>query len=302
MVSRKFLYIINPIAGTGIAADLEKYIHTEQAKVKFSYAIEYSNSEGNYQAVIQRIKTELFTDIIIGGGDGTVNQVIGALRGLPVQFGIIPVGSGNGLARAAKIPVDPQKAIQFLFEASACLTDGMLVNEKFSCMLSGVGFDGAVAHSFAKQSTRGFFTYCKEVIAHYGNAKTYHFKLLTEKKKIETEAYLISIANANQYGNNFRIAPAAKLDDGLLDVVLLKKQSKLKLIGTTLLQLMGLNKVKPIDLLDTKASIIYFQTASITILNHQHAAAHIDGDPITDTAALQIQVVPNAFRLIRNNN
>ncbi len=302
MVNRKLLYIINPIAGTGNAADLEKYIHHEQAKVKCSYAIEYSNSEGNYQAVIQRIESELFTDIIIGGGDGTVNQVISALRRLPVQFGIIPVGSGNGLARTANIPIDPQKAIRFLFEASAFPTDGMLVNEKFSCLLSGVGFDGAVAHSFAKQPTRGFFTYCKEVIAHYGNAKTYHFTLQTEKKKFETEAYLISIANANQYGNNFTIAPAAKLDDGLLDVVLLKKQSKLKLIGTTLLQLMGLNKVKPIDLLDTKASIIYFQTASITILNHQHAAAHIDGDPIANTAALQIQVVPNAFRLIRNNN
>jgi diacylglycerol kinase family enzyme len=178
----------------------------------------------------------------------------------------------------------------------------MLVNEKFSCMLSGVGFDGAVAHSFAKQSTRGFFTYCKEVIAHYGNAKTYHFILQTEKKKFETEAYLISIANANQYGNNFTIAPAAKLDDGLLDVVLIRKQSKLKLIGTTLLQLMGFNNVQSVDLLDTKASIIYFQTAAITILNHQYAAAHIDGDPMANTAALQIQVVPNAFRLIRNNN
>jgi len=302
MVNRKLLYIINPIAGTGAVTELEHCIQKEQASVALPYTIEYSNADGNYQALIEKIKNELFTDVIIAGGDGTVNQVINALRELPVQFGIIPVGSGNGLARAAKIPTNPQKAIRFLFQHRAYPTDGFLVNQHFACMLSGVGFDGVVAHSFAKQSTRGLLTYCKEVARHFKKAAAYRFTLLLEKNKIEIEAYLISVANANQYGNNFTIAPAARLDDGLLDVVLLSKQSKLQLIGVTLLQLMGINSAQPIDSLDTKASVIYFQTASITILNHQHAAAHIDGDPIASTDKLQIQVVPNAFRLIRNNN
>ncbi len=214
----------------------------------------------------------------------------------------MPVGSGNGLARAARIPTNTQKAIQFLFETTACPTDGLLVNEKFSCMLSGVGFDGAVAHSFAKQSTRGFLTYCKEVVKQLGKASTYSFTLVIGEKKIKHEAYLITVANANQYGNNFTIAPTAKLDDGLLDVVLLGKQSKLQLVVRTILQLLGANKIQATDNLNEKATVLYFQTSSITILNHESAAAHIDGDPIATTAALHFQVVPSAFLLIRNNS
>ncbi|MBM3411773.1 MAG: YegS/Rv2252/BmrU family lipid kinase [Bacteroidetes bacterium] len=302
MVNRKLLYIINPIAGTGNAAALERCILAKQAKVDFPFAIEYSNPEGNYQTLFEKVKNQLFTDIIIAGGDGTVNQVINAFRSLPVQFGIIPVGSGNGLARASKIPTNPVKAIRFLFENLAFPTDGFLVNNYFSCMLSGVGFDGTVAHSFAKRSTRGLLTYCKEVMGHYSHAKTYSFTIKVEETVIELEAFLISVANANQYGNNFTIAPAAKLNDGLLDVVVVGKQSKLQLLVRTILQLIGVNKVQPVDSLSASDSILYFQTPSITILNHQSAAAHIDGDPIASANTIQIQVVPNAFRLIRNNN
>ncbi|MCG7858985.1 diacylglycerol kinase, partial [Flavihumibacter sediminis] len=142
------------------------------------------------------------------------------------NFGIVPCGSGNGLAYCAGIPKNPQKAIELAFTGKARYIDAFLVNEQFACMLCGLGFDAKVAHDFAQQPGRGLLTYTQQTIKNYFTATTYHFEMVVEEHVIQTDAFFISVANSNQFGNQFTIAPKASLNDGLLDIVVVPKMNK----------------------------------------------------------------------------
>lgn len=301
-MQRKFLYIINPIAGSGAAAALQSKFEplTQRAGITVEWA--HSSPTGNYTTIEKKIAENGFTDIIIAGGDGTVNQVISALRHLNVQFGIIPIGSGNGLARAAKIPMNPEAALQLIIKESGKSTDAFLINSQFACMLSGLGFDATVAHAFAQQPTRGLLTYIQEGFKHFWKAPSYSFKLRINEQEFFIDAFMISIANANQYGNNFTIAPRAKLNDGLLDVVIVPAQSRLSLLWQLGQQLLGFHSLHQWEESIQSKKIIYGQLSKLEIQNINYALLHIDGDPATSTNSLSIQVIPQAFRLIRKSN
>jgi diacylglycerol kinase (ATP) len=299
---RKFLYIINPIAGTSDTTSLQPLLEASSRKAGLVAEWVHSSPTGHYASIEKKINDEGFTDIIIAGGDGTVSQVIGALRHLPIQFGIIPLGSGNGLARTAKIPMDPQAALQLIMEETGKATDGFSVNAQFACLLSGVGFDATVAHAFAQQHTRGLLTYVKEGFKHFWKASSYTFEIILDKKQFTTNAWMICIANANQFGNNVTIAPFAKLNDGLLDVIIVPKQSKLSLLWQLSRQLLGFEKLHPWEESIDSKKIIYGQTPTLTIHNKNNALLHIDGDPAIGVNTLSIEIIPQAFRLIRKSN
>src|SRR5690349_24357907 len=134
-MQRKIIYLINPISGTKGKSSLKELIDRETNKRQLPFEILPTAANGNYDFVKQKIETEQVTDVVICGGDGTVNQVVKALAGTDVQFGIIPMGSGNGLALAAGIPKASAKALEIVFTGKAILTDGFMVNEHFACML-----------------------------------------------------------------------------------------------------------------------------------------------------------------------
>lgn len=299
LLEKRLLYIINPIAGTGFRSSLEKLIREYTDQTRIPYSITASSKDGNYEAIAQQIQEEKITNVIIAGGDGTVSQAIAGLKETNVNFGILPCGSGNGLARAAKLPLSMKEAIKFAIDGESKATDGFLFNNQFACMLSGLGFDATVAHSFAKQPGRGLYTYTKEVIRHFGEATPFSFRLHTHQLALDIEAYFISIANGNQYGNNFTIAPKAKLDDQLLDVVILTPQSKLSLIWETIRQLTGQHSVVQPHPSNAQLKVIYWQVQELSIENLDHAPLHIDGDPAATIQRADIAVVPQAFSLTR---
>jgi diacylglycerol kinase family enzyme len=202
------------------------------------------------------------------------------------------------LALAAKIPVQRKPAIANIFSGHGKLIDGFKVNEKFACMLCGIGFDAKVAHDFANQPRRGLRTYIKEVLKNFISAKTYSFELQVKNKKFKTEAYFISVANSNQFGNKVTIAPKASLTDGLLDVVIVTKQNKFSFLLQTLRQLIGWNQLQTEEIHEDK-SVIYFQTERIFIKNSAQAPIHIDGEPCNMVSEINIQVVPKCFKLIQ---
>lgn len=297
-MQRKLLYIVNPISGTLDKNSLQEIIKTETKRAGFKYAIFPSVHGGDYAFLHEIIKEDKYTDVIIAGGDGTINQAINNLRDQNVQFGIIPCGSGNGLAFSAGIPKDPVKALRVAFRGKSKFTDGFFINEKFACMLCGLGFDAQVAHDFANSPKRGLITYVKKTVQNFFTSKAYPFTLSTAQKEFHTEAFLISVANSNQFGNNFTIAPRASLTDGLLDVVIMTKQNKLGILLQTIKQISGFNKVKRIDLVDEKSSIIYFQTPRLNITNEGYAPLHIDGDPVETINELSFSIVKDCFLLI----
>lgn len=298
-MQRKILYIVNPISGTRSKVSLEDIIKTETKKIGFPFFIYPSVADGDYSFLHSIIKEKAITDVVIAGGDGTINQVVNGLRKQEVQFGIIPCGSGNGLAFSAGIPKDAVKALQLIFKGHSKLTDGFFINKKFACMLCGLGFDAQVAHDFANAPKRGLTTYVQKTIKNFFSAKAYSFVLTAGDKEIKTEAFFISIANSNQFGNNFTIAPKASLTDGLLDVVIMTKQNKLSILFQTLKQISGYNKVKSVDIIDETSSLIYFQTEALLVTNKDGAPMHIDGDPVETVEQLKVKVLHDAFRLVQ---
>jgi len=298
-MQRKFVFLINPIAGTREkTAATNTIIHKTKAR-GIPFEILATNAKGDYSELKRKLAKEKITDIIVIGGDGTISAVAGDLLDVDVNFGIIPFGSGNGLALAAKIPVNTNKALDIVFDGKASRVDGFFINKSFSCMLCGIGFDAQVAHDFAKASRRGLQTYIKISAINFFKAKPFSFSIQSKEVTINTEAFLVCVANSNQFGNNFTIAPQASLKDGLLDIVIVKKMNKFMLPFSVLSQVTGINALQNLNDYVDKRNILYFQTNALVITNTDEAPLHIDGDPKSTSARFDIRVKPNAFKLLQ---
>lgn len=299
MEERKLIYLINPIAGTRKKQQLRKMIERETSSRGLEYVILPTHPTGNYDDVVDLINTKGFTDVIAVGGDGTVNHIVQAMRHLPVRFGILPVGSGNGLALAANIPLKPQAALSLIFEGSASRIDAFLINQRFSCLLSGLGLDARVAHEFAKANSRGLISYTQQSLLQFFKAQPYLFEIVLDQFSFFTDAFFISVANSNQFGNQVTIAPQASLNDGLLDIVIVQKMHKAKLPFAILKQIRGNNRLQELVESFTNKNILYFQTPSLVIKNPKLAPLHIDGEPATTAENFKIEIIPSCFELIQ---
>jgi len=296
---RKFVFLVNPISGTAKKDAVLKDIEVRSKKLHLDYEIIPTNASGNYDFLKDKIADHHITDVIMIGGDGTVNQVVNALYKTKVRFGIIPFGSGNGLALAAGIPRKPQQAFELILTGNAKPVDAFLINKQFSCMLSGLGFDAKVAHDFASKASRGLLTYTQQSLINFFKAQPYQFEVVLDKFSFYTDAFFISIANSNQFGNNFTIAPHASLNDGLLDIVVVQKMNKARLPFAVLRQIRGNNHLQQLVEDITKKNVLYFQTPSLTIRNLKLAPFHIDGEPKETHEEFNIQIIKDCFELIQ---
>lgn len=296
---KKFIFLVNPVSGTVKKQGVIQLIKQEAASRGLSYEICNTRADCDYAEVAEKIRNGGVTHVVIVGGDGTVNQVVDYLRELPVEFGIIPMGSGNGLAYTAGIPRTVIRALNLVAEGSSKPVDAFLINGKFSCMLSGLGFDAQVAHEFANKASRGLLTYTRQTLINYFSCGTYPFEVNANGFSFSTDAFFISIANSNQFGNKVTIAPEASLNDGLLDVVVVQKMSKYLLPFVVLSQLRGANKTQVLAAEALKKQIIYFQASSLSIRNPGRAPLHIDGEPRDSADTFDIRIIPGCFRLIR---
>lgn len=297
-MQKRILYIINPISGRKNKQTLEELIKGKTIDAGIPFEIYPSVANGDYSFLNETIRTGKFTDIAIAGGDGTVNQAINSLKKHKLPFAIIPCGSGNGLAFSAGIPKNTESALNIAFNGKSEWTDAFTINGQFACMLCGLGFDAQVAHDFALGKKRGLITYVQKVIQNFFTSKAYPFALTLNKKTIRLDAYFISIANSNQFGNNFTIAPKASLTDGLLDIVIVTRQTKLSLLLETLKQVIGFNQLQKAEEIDKHNSVVYFQTDQITITNPELAPLHIDGEPVESLKKIDIAIQPKSFQLV----
>lgn len=298
-MSRNIIYLINPISGTRKKAGLKDMITRRTKEQRIPFTILPTDPNGRYEQLKTLIQKNGVTDVVICGGDGTVSAVAAALMDMPVRIGIIPLGSGNGLALSARIPSSPGRALDIIFAGRASAVDGMFINNHFSCMLCGIGFDAQVAHDFAKERRRGLQTYIKVSAINFFKATPYPFQVERKGKKISTEAFFICIANSNQFGNNFTIAPRASLRDGLLDVVIVKKMNKIMLPFSIMGQVTGTNLPRDLNDYTDRNHVIYFQTSELVIHNPALAPMHIDGDPADSAEIFNVRVVKNAFQLLQ---
>jgi diacylglycerol kinase (ATP) len=312
MDPRKIIYLINPISGTRGKTSLQELIVRETEKKGITFRILPTDAAGNYAYLLPMIEDEGVTDIVVCGGDGTVSAVSAALQGTGVRIGIIPMGSGNGLAFAAKIPGDPKRALDVVFAAKSSFIDAFLINGELSCMLCGIGLDGRVAHEFALQTRRGLQTYIRVSMKNFFSARPYPFRIHLptadgdREFSFLVEAFFINIANGDQYGNHFTIAPKARLDDGLLDIVVARNTGKWRMLFAVIRQVLGGNRVQEqtrtgvlAEMAVSKKNILYFQVPGLVIGNPGAAPLHIDGDPKPTAEEFRIEVVREAINLIQ---
>lgn len=295
-MQRRLLFFINPISGTKNKKNLVDLIEKKCASNQVVFEITHTNKEGDYQYLPEKIVSEKISDVIICGGDGTIKQIASYLLNTDVNVGVIPAGSGNGLALGSGIGANFEKALDIIFKGKTEYIDGFYINGQFGCMLTGVGFDAAVAYEFSKQKTRGLFPYVKLSLQHFFKAKGYPFVIEWNGNKLETKALFVSIANSNQFGSRIKIAPKATLSDGLLDVIVVNSKNKI-VTALSLLHQIGLGKIQEEKKIKNK-NVGYFHTENLTIQNPEMAPLHIDGEPVETSSLLEIKIIKKAIRLL----
>lgn len=225
--------------------------------------------------------------VIAIGGDGTINETAKALLHTRTALGIVPLGSGNGLARHLGLPLPPHRAIERALAGRPVVIDSGQVNEHPFFCTTGIGFDAHVAHLFARQSVRGLVTYARLAFQAFLSYKPQEYRLDGEAQTL----FALTVANAGQFGNNAWIAPKANIADGLLDVCRMQPFPK-RDTGIITWQLFNRK-------LDQSAYLQTTQTRSATIQGEGPLAIHVDGEPVelpTDT--MTVTVVPNSLLVI----
>lgn len=291
-MGNKVLAVINPISGTKNKKQIPQYIASVYNDTNEDVYITYTKRAGHaYQIALDAVKNGI-GKVIAVGGDGTVNEVAKALTNTDASLGIIPLGSGNGLARSLSIPMDPIKAIRNLTEGESVRIDTCRINSiPFFCT-TGFGFDAEVSNRFAEATTRGPLTYGISMIREYLSYIPQKCRItIDDKETFETEAFVVAIANASQYGNDAYIAPKAKLTDGLMDLVILKPFSSFDM-PKVIIQLFNRKIDKNIHQYSTTAKKIFIERTSAGFI-------HVDGEPMTiNEKNLEISIIPKSLSVI----
>lgn len=230
MEKEKIAFIINPISGRKQKGKIEDIILKGLNLERYNPTFHYTLYRQHASELVYQLAGEGYSKIVAVGGDGTVNEVAGVVSELDITLGILPTGSGNGLARHLGISTKFSKALEILNKSKTKAIDVGNINDTWFFCTCGVGFDAHVGHKFSKVNKRGFISYILTVIREYRQYKPKKYKFKIDGKFYVRRALLITVANASQYGNNAYIAPNARIDDGLFDVGILRPFPKLKAI------------------------------------------------------------------------
>ncbi len=286
---KKSLVLINPVSGIGKQKNVEKLIKAYIDKEKISANIKYTEYAGHAKE-LSLDAVGVYDIVVAVGGDGTVNEVGSSLIGSDTALAIIPTGSGNGLARHLKISMKPEVAVKLLNNHKVKKIDTLKVNEFHSLNVSGIGFDAHISHLFAKMKQRGLISYIKLVVREFGNYKACKYKVNIDGKAFKQKAYLISFANSSQYGNNFYIAPDAKVDDGFMDVCIMNHFPK---IAAPVLLISKMSKENIGGYLEK-----IIKAKEVHIEHPKALLGHIDGEPVFFGKTVSVKVNPLSLNVV----
>jgi diacylglycerol kinase (ATP) len=287
----KTLFILNPTSGRKAIRDaVQAVIERVYPGSANPFRVYRCDRKEDLSAVIDQAIRDGFEFIVAVGGDGTVHEVATRLTDSSAVLGILPAGSGNGLARHLGIPLDPEAALREIPGGRIEQIDTALVNETPFINVAGMGFDAVVAERFASSTVRGLETYIREGMKAYYSYAAEDYEIELDGKRTVLSAYLIAVANASQYGNAARIAPLASLQDGMLDLSLLHHGSLLA-VPLLLQQLFS-------GRLHHSAHVTTLKGREIRIRRGAAGPAHIDGEPVTLPAELTFRIRPASLRVL----
>lgn len=291
-MKKKAVFIINLISGTSDKAAIPGLIDQYLDKTKFEYEIAVTQYAGHASEIAAKAKDDGVDVVVAIGGDGTVNEVARAIVHSDTALGIIPCGSGNGLARHLLLPLNVRKAIEVINRCEIRQLDYGIINDYPFFCTCGMGFDAFVSMKFAEAGKRGPITYVENVLREGLKYKPETYTIEDENGTVQYKAFLISCANASQYGNNAYIAPQASMSDGLMDVIIMEPfdvfeapQISIEMFSKTL---------------DKNSKIKTFRTRHLHIHRDKPGVIHYDGDPIMTGADIDIELKPKGINIIVN--
>ncbi|MBV3413580.1 diacylglycerol kinase family lipid kinase [Prevotella copri] len=291
-MKKKIVFIMNPISGTASKASIPNLIDSILDKDRFEYEIRTTERAGHASEIASEAK-EAHVDIVVAvGGDGTVNEVARAIVHSDTALGILPCGSGNGLARHLMLPMNLKKSIEIINQCEIHDLDyGVINGYPFFCTC-GMGFDAFVSMKFAESGKRGPISYAENILREGLKYQPETYTLEDETGTKQYKAFLISCANASQYGNNAYIAPQASMSDGLMDVVIMEPFDVLEAPQVSFDMF---NKT-----LDKHSKIKSFRCKKLHITRTKPGVIHYDGDPVMTGADIDVHLEEKGIKIIVN--
>jgi YegS/Rv2252/BmrU family lipid kinase len=270
---RRCLLIINPVSGTSRKERVEPETRQAIEAAGMALDVRFTERAGHATEIAAEAASQGYYAVIAAGGDGTVNETARGLILTDTALGILPLGSGNGLARHMNIPLNLRDALQVIVDGKTERCDHCTVNDRpFFCTF-GMGFDAAVSDRFASRPDhRGLANYVRSALEEFINYKSEEYTIRIGQELITERAFLIACCNAAQYGNNAFIAPKASVTDGVMDITILNAGTKLG------------NAISGIEVMagalgENNARVHNLRAESVTIERPTSGPIHIDGEP-----------------------
>ncbi len=288
---KNIAFIINPISGTQNKKRLPKMITDTLDKDQWLPNIVFTEYAGHARELAYQYAQMGFHTVVAVGGDGTLNEVACGLRDTETALGVIPMGSGNGFARHLNIPLRTQKAIEMMNHSEVIKADYGLADDRLFVSTCGTGFDALIAYRFATTDVRGFQGYFKNVMKDLITYRPETYHIVNEQGlDIVQKAFLITFANAGQWGYQAYIAPKASIQDGKMDICLLSSKAIIEapIVAVNLF-------TKTIDknyFMDT------IQARDIMLYREKCSPFHIDGDPVEMPKDIRIRIVEDGLRVL----
>ena len=275
------LFIVNPISGKGRKKRIVSFLKKEGCKVVFT-------AHAGHAEILSRQATEKI--IVAVGGDGTVNEVARGILGSDKALGIIPCGSGDGLALHLGLSRNFKKAYRTLLAGRYAMIDSAMINGRPFFSVCGVGFDATVSERFAASGKRGLFNYIRQGLRTWTDYQPEHYKIDLDGQQWETDAALITVGNSNQWGNGAKITPLADISDGMLDITIVDmfKWTQMPTLGLRLMS----------GSLDKSPKVHCYRGQHITISRESRGPAHADGDWFNTDEHLEIKILPGSLKVI----
>ncbi len=286
LLERKTLFIINPISGgkkkDGVPELIGKYFDGDST-IMFTKGVAHASE-------VAAEAKENYDMIVAVGGDGTINEIASALVGSKAVLGVVPCGSGNGLSRFLCIPMDIEEAIKNLNNGKVACIDSATANGKAFFNMAGMGFDAHISQVFATGKTRGFITYIKSSFKEVINYKSQDYSINIDGSEYKRNAFMLSFANSSQFGNNAHVSPHASVQDGLIDVCVIKPFPLWRFIE------MGIRMFTKTA--ESSKFVEIIRGKHIVVTRDSEGPLHLDGEPETAGAKVSISVLPQSLKIV----
>jgi len=288
-MKERFLFIVNPVSGKKNKSYLFKLFEKKLKTKQIDFEIIETRFPGDATRQVKDYYSKGFKYFIAVGGDGTVNEVASAIVDTDAVLGIIPTGSGNGLARHLKIPMNATKALNLILKKNHFKMDYGKINDRLFFCTTGVGFDAHIGQIFSQTEGRGFRNYIKASLSEFLKYEPQRYEIETKEKTLFRDAFLITCANASQYGNNAHIAPKAEVNDGKMEVAIMRAFPIMNapIMGARLF-LKNIDKSKYIET---------FSCEELIIRRQKSGFIHFDGEPGEMGEEIRINIIPKGLNV-----